>query len=372
MQPTPPSIDLPVATPPSMPSQPNLSAMDLIAPYLPTTLEAGGSLAGMARGAQAGRVLGLPGAVGGAIVGAFAGAGAGESLKNAIQGGGDVVDVLNTALTAGAFAAGGEAIVGTLADGISAINKLRTGSDLNPEDLQSIQELQQALKEQGITLTPAQITQSGFQRSLEGIAISGFGGENIMRNLYEAQADFVLKRMESFIPNLGTASREEIGQAFSKSLRDAEAQLITWAKPKYAELDKLAVQTPVSLKSTQQSLRNALAKGKYNRKVGEGSRLDPEVESMYQFVLGEKQNNDFRSTFQTISRLSSDLRKLQGRTNSPNDVYEKALRDTIEVLHNDLAKAAERSGNTEILNKYKHQVFKTKTYPGLCYIKKSQ
>lgn len=355
--PTPmPSQDVPMAQMPAQPpmaSKPNVGVMELIAPYLPTALEAAGSLTGMARGAQAGRLIGLPGAVGGGILGAFAGAGAGESLKNAIQGGGDVVDVLNTALTAGAFAAGGEAIVGTLTNGISAINKLRTGSDLQPEDLQNIRELQKALEAQGITLTPAQITQSGFQRSLEGIAISGFGGENTMRNLYEAQADFVLNRMESLIPNLGTASREEVGQAFSSALRDAEAQLITWAKPKYAELDKLAVKAPVSLQSTQQTLRNAIAKGKYNRKVGEGSRLDPEVEALYKYVLGEKQNNDFRSTFQTISRLSSDLRKLQGRTTSPNDVYEKALRDTIESLHNDLAKAAERSGNTEILNKYK-------------------
>jgi hypothetical protein len=353
MQPTPSSIDLPVATPPSMPSQPNLGVMDLIAPYLPTGLEAGGSLAGMARGAQAGRVLGLPGAVGGAIVGAFAGAGAGESLKNAIQGGGDVVEVLNTALTAGAFAAGGEAIVGSIANGLQAINKIRTGAELSPQDAKALSELQTELQKQGITLTPAQITQSGFQRSLEGVAISGFGGENIMRNLYEAQADFVLNRIEAIIPNLGTASRQEVGQAFQSALRDAEAQLITWAKPKYAELDKLAVQAPVSLKSTQQTLRNSVAKGKYNRKAGEGSRLDPEVESMYQFVLGEKQTNDFRSTFQLISRLSSDLRKVQGRTTSPNDVYEKALRDTIEALHNDLAKAAERTGNTDILTKYK-------------------
>ena len=333
-------------------------------PYVSDVGELGGALVGMKRGATAGRVLGLPGMVGGGIIGATIGRGAGEVTEDIfLSEETDPVETLYDMYQAGGLAVLGEGIGTIFPMAYRGIKNLRRGKQLPPEEARAVQELQNALKAReaeikaanpnsniNLTLTPAQISQSGLQQNLEKIAISGFGGEKPLRDLYEAQADFIVTELERLVPNLGTATRQEAGAALQGALRNAEAELITWAKPKYAELDRLAVDAPVSIQSTQQKLRRKLAISGAGRKTG--TRLDPEVEELYRFVLQEKQNNTFKSQFQLLSRLSSDLRKLKGRSTNPNDTYEKALVETIESVHDDLGKAAEKTGNTALLDKY--------------------
>ena len=330
---------------------PDISFGATVGPYLPDLGELSGTIAGAYTGAQAGRVLGVPGMAGGMIVGALTGRGGGEAVKQMIEGSSDPIKVLDEALTAGAFAAGFEAIGPVLSMAKGSISKLRTGKSLSDEEFLAIKELQQKLQQFGITLTPAQLTQSGFQKTLEKVAMSGFGGEAPIRSLYEAQEEFIAQSLKESVEKTGSSVRQLTGEQFQGVLNEAEEQLISWARPKYAELDKLGRTTPINIQSTEQTLKNAIAKAKVGRKTG--STLDPEVEQMYQYVLGTKRNTDFSTVFNTISRLSSDLRNLKGRTTSPNKKYEKALRDTIELLHQDLAKAAEKGGNKELLDQYK-------------------
>lgn len=338
---------------------PDISLSAAVAPYLPDLGELTGSLAGAYRGMQAGRVLGLPGMAGGMIVGAAVGRGSGENVKQLIEGSFDPIKTIEDALTSGALAAGFEAIGPVFSMAKNAITNLRAGRQVSQEELSAISELQKRLQENGITLTPAQLTQSGFQKNLEKIALSGFGGEVPMRNLYEAQEEFIARTLSDLAESAGKSGRQITGEQFQETLKLAEDQLIAWARPKYAELDKAARNTPINIQSTEQTLRNAIKRGQAGRK--EGSTLDPEVENMYQYVLGTKRNTDFRTVFDTISRLSSDLRNLQGRATNPNKKYEKALRDTIELLHGDLEKAAIRSGDPELLRQYKEvsEIYRT-------------
>lgn len=335
-------------------------------PYVGDVGELGTALVGMKRGAQSGRLLGVPGMIGGGILGAVIGRGIGETAEDLfLEQETDPVETLYEMYQSGGMAILGEGIGNIFPMAYRAIKNVRRGVTPSAEEARAIQELQSALKAReaeikaadpnsniNLTLTPAQITQSGLQQNLEKIAISGFGGEKPLRDLYEAQADFVVTELERLVPNFANVTRQEAGQAFQTALRNAEAELITWAKPKYSELDKLGANAPVSLQSTQQKIRNKIAVATAGRKAKAGSRLDEEVDTLYKMVLGEKQNNTFRSQFQLLSRLSSDLRKLKGRATSPNDTYEKALVEVIESIHDDLAKAAQKSGNEELLTKY--------------------
>ena len=338
---------------------PDISTSAMVAPYLPELGELTGTLAGAYQGAKGGRVFGLPGMTGGMILGAAGGRGTGENLKQMIEGSFDPIKTLEDALQSGAFAAGFEAIGPVFNMAKNAITSMRAGRTMSEQELSAISELQKRLQEAGITLTPAQLTQSGFQKNLEKIALSGFGGEVPLRTLYEAQEDFIARTLGDLAESTGTSGRQLTGEQFQETLKLAEEQLIAWARPKYAELDKVARNTPINIQSTEQTLKNRLARKKAGRDVG--STLDPEVEEMYQYVLGTKRNTDMLTIFDTISRLSSDLRNLKGRTTKPNKTYEKALRDTIELLHQDLEKAAIRTGNPELLKQYKEvsEIYRT-------------
>lgn len=332
--------------------------LDFMAPYIPSVLEMGGTLEGMRKGAQAGRVLGTPGMVGGAIVGAVAGRGAGETLSDLMsERPFDPVGNIEKALEAGVFASGGEVLGTAIGKGLQAIQTIRAGRKTTPEDIESIRKLQNELSKfkdkngKPLTLTPNQILQSPLQSSFERVALSGFGGEEKMRALYEAQADFLLTRLENMIPDLGNADRVAIGQAVQKAVKEGEEQLIAWARPKYSELDALGSQTPVTLNNLTDFVKETRSVAKVGRKGKSGSRLDPEVESLMVFLNGEAKNNNFKSQFELLSRLSSDLRKAKSRRD-PNTAYEKALKDSIEMIHKDLDSAADDVGG-ELYAKYK-------------------
>lgn len=341
----------PVAQPIAQDSIPDLSTARILGQYFPDLGELTGTLAGAATGAKAGRVLGVPGMAVGMAVGAATGRGVGETTKQLIEGSSDPIKAIDDALTSGAFALGFEAIGPVFGMAKDAISKVRTNKSLSDAELQSISELQRRLEAVGITLTPAQLTRSGFQQNLEKIAISGFGGEAPFKNLYQAQEKFIANTLQEIVKRTGRSDRKLTGAQFQDALQTAEDQLIAWAKPKYAEIDQLGRNTPINIQSTEQTLKNTIARGKMGRK--KGSTLDPKVEDMYQFVLNTKRNTDFKTIFDTISRLSSDLRNAKANIANPNKTYEKALRDTIELLHNDLDKAALNSGNEELLKKYR-------------------
>lgn len=331
--------------------------LDFLAPYVPPLGEMGLTLEGMRKGAQAGRVLGTPGMVGGAIVGATIGRGTGETLSDLMANRPfDPVGNIEKALEAGVFASGGEVLGTAIQKGIQAIRVIRAGRTPSPDDLESIKKLQNELSQfkdkngKPLTLTPNQIMQSPMQSSFERIALSGFGGEEKMRALYEAQADFFLTRLETMIPDLGNADRVQLGKAIQGVLKDGEEQLIAWARPKYAELDRLGAETPVVLNNLTEYIRTTRQTAKTGRKAKAGSRLDPEVESLMVLLNGEMKNNNFKSQFELLSRLYSDLRKAKTRRD-PNTSYEVALNKAIENIHKDLDSAAGDVGG-DLYKKY--------------------
>lgn len=332
--------------------------LDFMAPYIPSVFEMGGTLEGMRRGAQAGRVLGTPGMVGGAIVGATTFRGAGETLADMMAGRPfDPVGNIEKALEAGVFASGGEVLGTTIQKGLMAIRNIRAGRQPTPEDIDTIRRLQAELSQykdkngKPLTLTPNQIMQSPLQSGFERVALSGFGGEEKMRALYEAQADFLMNRLETMIPDFGTASRTQLGEAVQKVLQEGEEQLIAWARPKYAELDRLGSSTPVVLNNLTDYIKTTRANAKVGRKAKAGNRLDPEVESLMVLLNGEMKNNNFKSQFELLSRLSSDLRKAKTRRD-PNTAYETALTKAIDNIHKDLDSAAGDIGG-DLYSKYK-------------------
>jgi len=345
-----------VGAPVPQPRKPGV--LDFLAPYVPTTVEMAGTIEGMRKGAQAGRVLGTPGMVGGAIAGAVLGRSTGETLSDLMASRPfDPVGNIEKGLEAGVFASGGEVAGTAIAKGLQAIRTLRAGKTPTPDELDSIKKLQNELSKfrdkngKPLTLTPNQIMQSPLQSSFERIALSGFGGKTKIRNLYEAQADFLLNRLETMIPDLGNASRVELGEAVKKVITEGEEQLIAWARPKYAELDVLGAQTPVVLNNLTDFIKTTKSTAKEGRKAQSGTRLDPEVNSLLLFLNGEKKNNNFKSQFELLSRLSSDLRKAKTRRD-PNTAYETALVKAMDNIHADLDSAAADVGG-DLYTKYK-------------------
>ena len=366
---------------PTMPS-----VMDLMGNYLKQQipmLGEVGDLTGAAVGAQRGAALApyLPNPVakglavaGGTVLGAIGGRGIGEVGEDLLLGQStDPVETLYEMYESGSMALLGESVGNAFGMAYRGIKNLRIGKEISQEELKAIEDLQTALKRReaeikaadpnstvDLTLTKAQIMQSGLSKSLEKIAVAGFGGGSI-QELYEAQADFLVRELERAVPTFGAVSREQLGVAFQTTLRDAESNLITWAKPKYAELDSLGSDVPVDLSGTLGRIKNEIKLGQLGRTKGSGTRLDDEVQTLYNFVLGEKKNNTFSAQFKLLSRLSSDLRKLQGRATAPNEVYEAALVKTIADIHDDLAASAAKSGNLDLIEKYNtvSKVYKT-------------
>jgi hypothetical protein len=324
---------------------------------LPDIGESGGEIAGMLEGARRG--MAMPGgpaakitgtAIGGTL-GAMWGSATGETLRQLFQGESDPLKVIDKALESGLFSSAGE-IVSLFGFAGRGIEKLRNKENLTAEEITSLDELQKGLESIGITLTPAQLTNSGFQQTLEKVAISGFGGEAKFGQLYEAQEEFIRDKLQQLVKQTGNPDRKITGQMFQGALEEAEDNLIKWAEPKYKHLDSVARDVRLSMQSTEQTLRNAKKKAMVDRRPGAPSRLDSEVEQMYDYVLGNTRNLSFESLFDTISYLTREQRKVTSRIDNRNPTLEKAYRDTIESLLGDAKKAVEASGDKTVMDLY--------------------
>ena len=324
---------------------------------LPDIGESGGELAGFAEGVRRGAQMpGGPAVKAGSAaifgtLGAMSGTFIGENLRQIFQQENDPAKAIQKTLESGIFSSAGE-IVSLLGFAGRGIEKLRNNQQLTAEEIQSLDQLQKGLTEQGISLTPAQLTNSTFQNTLEKVAISGFGGEAKFAALYEAQEQFIKDELNRLVKQTGNPDRKLTGQMFQDALENAEDDLIKWAEPKYKELNKLARDQRLSMQSTEQTLRNAQKRAMVDRKLGQKPRLDPEVAEMYDYVLGNTRNLSYQSLFDTISDLTKRQRKVTSRIDNRNPELEKAYRDTIESLLEDGRKAAKESGNQVILDKY--------------------
>lgn len=324
---------------------------------LPDIGESAGELGGMVAGMRQG--MSLPGGpavkIGGTAVlstlGAMTGTGGGETLRQLFQGESDPLKVIDKVLESGLFSSAGE-IVSLFGFAGRGIEKLRNKENLTAEEISSLDELQKGLEQLGVSLTPAQLTNSGFQQTLEKVAISGFGGEAKFGQLYETQETFIRNELQRLVKLSGNPDRKVTGQMFQDTLEKAEDDLIKWAEPKYKHLDSIARNTTLSMQSTEQTLRNAKKKAMVDRRPGEPSRLDGEVEQMYDYVLGNTRNLSFASLFDTISYLTREQRKVNARIDNRNPTLEKAYRDTIESLLGDARKAVEKSGDDTVMKLY--------------------
>lgn len=324
---------------------------------LPDIGETGGEIAGFMAGARQG--MALPGGpipkLGGAAIlgtlGAMTGTASGETLRQLFQGESDPAKVISKTLETGMFSAGSEIFTLFNLAG-RGIEKLRANQELTMDEITSLDQLVKSLAEQGITLTPAQLTNSGFQQTLEKVAISGFGGEAKFAALYEAQEQFIRDQLQTLVKQTGNPDRKLTGQLFQETLEKAEDDLIRWAQPKYADLDKVARDVQLNIQSTEQTLKNAKAKARVDRRPGAPSRLDSEVEQMYDYVLGNTRNMSFASLFDTISYLTREQRKVASRIDNRNPTLEKAYRDTIESLLQDAEKAVAKSGDSKVMDMY--------------------
>lgn len=324
---------------------------------LPDIGESAGETAGMLAGMRQG--MSLPGGpavkLGGTAIlgtiGAMTGVGGGETLRQLFQGESDPAKVIDKVLTSGLFSAGSE-IVTLFGLAGRGIERLRNNQKMTAEEIASLDELVRRLEAEGITITPAQLTNSGFQQTLEKIALSGFGGEAKFKALYDAQEAFIRDELQRLVKQAGNPDRKLTGEMFQSAMEKAEDDLIKWAEPKYKHLDSVARNIRLSMQSTEQTIRNAKKKAMVDRRPGAPSRLDSEVEQMYDYVLGNTRNLSFESLFDTISYLTREQRKVMSRIDNRNPTLEKAYRDTIESLLGDARKAVEASGDDTVMKLY--------------------
>ena len=329
--------------------------LETAASFLPDVSEIGASIYGGIKGASRGRTLGLPGAVVGGVAGAITGRAAGEASQALLTGEANIEERLKNIAIAGGLAVGGEVIGTGLSAGYRALKKMRAAEPLSEAEQASVTELFEYLQNQGVTITPAQLSGSSFQNTLEKVALSGFGGEKPLQDLYAAQGDALIRLFDEEIAMVGRTSggaREATGQAFQNTLEQAEKELIAWAEPKYKALDKLADNQAMSIQGTQQWARNILTKAASGRKSGAGLRISPEREAILKkTILGNEQNLSFSDTFDTIKELSDELKVLRNKTDK-NPELEAFYVQAIGRLHQDAERAAKKMGSS-VYDEYK-------------------
>lgn len=322
---------------------------------LPDIGEMSGTMAGMYYGAQQGASL-TKNPYGTAMFGLFGamlGSGSGEAVKQMFKNEFDPAKVIDTMLVSGMFTAGFEGLGKMFELAKTGLSKIRGGKDIpSLDEIGAVDELVKELEKVGITMTPAQLTGSNFQRTLEKVGKAGFGGEQQFADLYLAQDKFMADRLEALTKQVGNPNRKQTGDLLKQALEDADRDLLTWAEPKYSAINKAARGEPVSLQSTLQSLRHKIAVGQQGRREGAKGVLDPEVQELYQFVLGNVQNTDFKQWFDLIKRLNSDHRKVLSRLDNKNPTLEKAYADVFQLLYKDAEKAASKYGS-EVLQQFK-------------------
>lgn len=316
---------------------------------LPDIGEMGGAMTGMYYGAKTGSPYGV---VGMGLLGTMLGSGSGESIKQMFNNEYDPLKTINTMLKSGIFE-GGFVGVGKLFEKAgTAMSKLRADKDLSMDEIMSLDELVKGLESKGISLTPAQLTGSELQKTLEKVGKAGFGGEGKFADLYLAQDNFMADRLEALSKQVGNPSRKQAGDTVQQALEDADSNLMEWAAPKYAELAKIGKGQRLSMQGTLQSLRSKKAKSAQGRREGAKNLLDPKVEELYDYVLGNVQNTNFSQWFELMKSVNDMQRKELANVATPNPAMRKAFADVYALLYRDAERSAAKMG-TDVLQKYK-------------------
>ena len=350
-------------------SSPVNAVNQMIMDYAPMAGEIGGALYGSLKGAKQGATwspipqLKVPSAVVGGVVGAMTGRGIGETAADLAGDEVDVLDTLGSMLEAGAYELGGAAVFGGIAKGYRAIKNYRAGKELGEDELKALVELQQYLQTKGITLTPAQITNSGWQTNLEKVAIAGIGGETQLAKLYKAQNDALKQAFEREVQLIGRADRVGAGEAFQGAIKQVEEELIAWAKPQYKQLDAIAGATTMSAQSLETYVRGTLYANSRNIRANRGTtasisdmlqvqtRLPKEMENELKLLLRNERTISFKDAFSDIERLSTKLRELKLATDKQPKL-EAFYSNLIDRYHTMLDTQAKKQGS-DIYQKYK-------------------
>lgn len=361
-----PMEEIKQAMPPSLSEQ----ALGLIQEYAPMAGEIGGAITGSIMGAKQGATwqpipqLKIPSAVVGGVVGAVTGRGVGETVADIAGDDVDVLETLGNMAEAGIWEAAGAGVFAAVGQGYRAIRNFRAGKELTEAEIKSIAELQELMKQQGTTLTPSQITQSGWQSTLEKIALAGFGGERSMQEIYLAQNAALKNIFDQEIKMFGGTGREATGKAFTEAFEQVESELIKWAKPQYAEIDKLAKNAPMSFQSMEQWIRGKLLSSGSNLRPNKyktasisdlmtmQTRMRPEMEKELKTLLRNSRNITFSNAFDDIKRISGELRKLKSNSMQPDKELEQFYSSLLDRYHTVLDTQAKKSG-TQVYDKYK-------------------
>lgn len=345
-------------------------AKDFFREYAPMTSEALGSIYGAYRAGAT-----VPGPIpakvaGGMVLGAMGGRFFGESVVDAVEGEVDILDTLQKTLESGAWAAAGEGAGALISKGMQAIKNYRAGSKLSEEELANLAELQQALQatkvtdESGrlVTLTPAQVANSPFQTNLEKIAISGFGGDAVGK-MYQVQSEALQKVFDRTVRKFGVPNREQSGKAFIDTINQVEDELIKFAEPKYAALDKLARNQTIDISpllgkarwkliDNSRNLRKGPADLTTNELLNSATRLPPAEKKLYDRILGNKTKVTFSDMFKDLTTLTKELRTLKAEVNSPNRDLIQEYTKVIKQYHTVMEKQAAKMG-TDVYDQYK-------------------
>lgn len=358
------------------------TAGQLIQEYAPAAGELAGALGGGIAGAKRGATwqpipqLKVPSAVIGGVAGAMAGRGAGEVAADLAGDEVDAVDTVTNMLEAGAFEALGAGAFSLVAKGVEAIRKVRIGGQLSQEEAQALNQVNEMLKNSGATvrvggkdvpvqLTPAQVTNSPLKATLERIAVAGYGGEGVQR-LYIAQGEALKKifdQTKRTFGRTGEGARESLGKAYQSAIEQVEQELVAWAKPKYAELDKLAKGASLSTQSIEQAVRMKLVGAGQNLRPNVGktasiadlmtmtTRLPKKVEKLYQDQLLEMRNINFSNAFDRVEKLSAELRTLKAKASRDKNLEREYVK-VIGMWHKTMETQAKRMGGN-LYDEYK-------------------
>lgn len=356
-----PVAEIAQAMPPSLMEQ----AGEVVRDWAPMTGEIAGSIAGSLQGASRGWNVGkVPGAVVGGVAGAILGRGLGETAADLAGDDVDVLDTLSNMAEAGAWEAGGAGVFAVLGKGYRAIRNYRAGKEMTEEEIKSIAELQKFMQSQGTTLTPSQITQSGWQQTLDKVSLAGFGGESQMTSLYLSQNEALKKAFEQEVKIVGKTDRVAAGKAFQDAIGQVEDELIAWAKPQYAAIDKIAKKTPMSFQSMEQWIRGKLLSSGSNLRPNKfktasiddlmtmQTRLRPEMEKELKTLLRNSRTISFANGFDDIKRISGELRKLKANKTQPDKELEQFYSSLLDRYHVMMDKQAKAAG-TQVYEQYK-------------------
>lgn len=100
------------------------------------------------------------------------------------------------------------------------ITKYLEGSiDLSQAEKLELQKLNQMLKENGSSLTLAQVLDTPLTRAMENIAYSSVGGKTLVSDAYKSQGEAFTKAVDDLLGSGEDITREQFGKAYAKVYR---------------------------------------------------------------------------------------------------------------------------------------------------------